>query len=409
MNLTRTLGISLEVLMGHKLRTLLSSSGIAIGVAAVVLMVGAGKAAEADVVGKVKNMGTNLLTIQSGRFRNIGGRSRQVSHFTTLTPSDVRLIERRLSGSGLDLACGFYQRGVTARYQNTRSRTSLAGANPEIFKIRGITAERGKLYSQLEERSMQRVAVVGPTVVANVFGGADPVGKTLEVNKVLFKVIGVASPRGQDLSGNDQDDIIYTPLSTAMSRVFNVTYVQSILVQATDGEAMRTLPDEIAPLLRKSHRLKPDKDDDFTIQDQAQLMQSEKDTSEAFTVLVGSVAGVSLFTGGVGILAVMLISIRERTREIGLRRALGGRKRDILTQFILEAGAVAAMGGVVGVLIGIGGTLLTCHLMKWPLVWPWQATLFATILSVVMGVGFGLYPAMKAARLEPATALHAAH
>jgi putative ABC transport system permease protein len=408
MNLTRTLGISLEVLMGHKLRTLLSSSGIAIGVAAVVLMVGAGKAAEEDVVGKVKNMGTNLLVIQAGRFRNMGGRSRQVSSYTTLTPMDVRLLERRLSGQGLDLACGFYQRGVMARFQGVRTRTSLAGAEPSIFNIRGITADRGRLYSTLEERAMARVAVVGPTVVTNVFLGGDPVGQTLEINKVLFKVIGVASARGQDLSGNDQDDIIYTPLTTAMVRVFHVTYLQSILVQCTDEQVMKTLPDEIGPILRKSHRLKADKEDDFTIQDQAQLMQSEQDTSQAFTVLVGSVAGVSLFTGGIGILAVMLISIRERTREIGLRRAIGGRRRDIMTQFILEAGSLAAMGGLAGVLIGLGGTLLTCHLMKWPSVWPWQATLWATGLSVAMGVTFGLYPAMKAARLEPATALHAA-
>lgn len=408
MNLARTLGISLEVLMGHKLRTLLSSSGIAIGVAAVVLMVGAGKAAEEDVVGRVKNMGTNLLVVQSGRFKNIGGRSRQVSHFTTLTPADVRLLERRLTGSGLDLACSFYQHGITARYQGTRTRTSLAGAEPDIFTIRGITADKGRLYSSLDERSMARVAVVGPTVVTNVFYGADPVGQTLEINKVLFKVIGVASARGQDLSGNDQDDIIYTPLSTAMSRVFHQTYLDSILVQASDEAAMKTLPEEMAPILRKSHRLKPDKDDDFTIQDQAQLMRSAEDTSQAFTVLVGSVAGVSLFTGGIGILAVMLISIRERTREIGLRRAIGGRRRDIMNQFILEASALAAMGGVAGVLIGIGGTVLTCHLMKWPTVLPWNATIMATVLSIAMGIAFGLYPAMKAARLEPATALHAA-
>ena len=244
--------------------------------------------------------------------------------------------------------------------------------------------------------------------MTNVFNDADPVGRTLEINKVLFKVIGVASPRGQDLSGNDQDDVIYTPLSTAMARVFHVTFLQSILVQATDLSAMEALPGAMSPILRRSHRLKLDKEDDFTIQDQAQLMQSEQDTSQAFTVLVGSVAGVSLFTGGIGILAVMLISIRERTREIGLRRALGGRKRDILTQFLLEAGALAAMGGLAGILIGIGGTVLTCHLMKWPTVWPWDATILATGLSILMGVGFGLYPAMKAARLEPATALHAA-
>lgn len=394
--------------MGHKLRTFLSSSGIAIGVAAVVLMVGAGRAAEEDVVGKVRSMGTNLLVIQAGRFKSMGGRTRQVSSYTTLKPADARLISRRLTGSGAALTCGFYQRGVTARFQGGRTRTSLAGADPDIFSIRGITADRGRLFTVLDQRSLARVAVVGPTVVTNVFVGMDPVGQTLEVNKVLFKVIGIASPRGQDLSGNDQDDIIYVPLSTAMDRVFHVDFLQSILVQATDEPSMAVLPDEIAPILRKSHRLKPEAEDDFTIQDQAQIMKSQQDTSQAFTVLVGSVAGVSLFTGGIGILAVMLISIRERTREIGLRRALGGRKRDILFQFILEAATLSAMGGAAGVLIGMGGTGLTCHLAGWPIIWPWEATLYALGISAAMGILFGFYPAHKAAQLEPATALHAA-
>jgi putative ABC transport system permease protein len=408
MNLARTLAVSIEVLMGHKLRTILSSSGIAIGVAAVVLMVGAGKAAEEDVVGKVRSMGTNLLVIQAGRFKSMGGRTRQVSSYTTLKPTDVRLINRRLAGSGVSLTCGFYQRGASAKFQGVRTRTSLAGADPEIFAIRNITAEKGRLFTMLDQRSMARVAVVGPTVVTNVFSGMDPVGQTLDVNKVLFKVIGVASPRGQDLSGNDQDDILYVPLTTAMDRVYHVDFLQSILVQASDEQAMAALPDELARLLRKSHRLKPGAEDDFTIQDQAQIMRSQQDTSQAFTVLVGSVAGVSLFTGGIGILAVMLISIRERTREIGLRRALGGRKRDILLQFILEAATLSALGGAVGVLIGMGGTGLTCHLAGWPIVWPWESTLYALAISAAMGVLFGLYPARKAARLEPATALHAA-
>ncbi len=406
MNLARTLGISLEVLMGHRLRTLLSSSGIAIGVAAVVLMVGAGQAAEQDVVGKVKAMGTNLVVVQAGRFKSFGGRSRQVATYTTLTPRDAGLLSRQLPD--ISVAAGLVQGGVVARYENVRTRTALAGAQPGVFSIRGMTATSGRLYTDSDERSLQRVAVVGPTVVANVFNGSDPVGRTVELNKTLFRVIGVASPRGQDLSGNDQDDVIYTPLSTAMVRVFHMTFIQSILIQAVSPDVLNALPAEITPILRKSHRLKEGKDDDFSFQDQSQLMQSEKDTSQAFTLLVGSVAGVSLFTGGVGILAVMLISIRERTREIGLRRAIGGRRRDIMTQFILEAGSLSGMGGAVGIIIGLAGNLITCHFLKWPLVWPWNATLFAAVLSMAMGVAFGLYPAMKAARLEPATALHAA-
>jgi putative ABC transport system permease protein len=406
MNMARTLGISMEVLMGHRLRTVLSSAGIAIGVAAVVLMVGAGQAAEQDVVAKVRSMGTNLIVVQAGRFRSFGGRSRQVATFTTLTTRDVAALVRQLPD--IARASGFVQGGIIARYKGVRTQTTLAGAEPAIFDIRGITATSGRLFTDMDDRSFQRVAVVGPTVVTNVFGGADPVGQMFQINKVLFRVIGVASPRGQDLSGNDQDDVIYVPLSTATVSVFHMDYIQSIQIQAVSQEAMKALPDEITPILRRNHRLKPGQDDDFSFQDQSQLLQSETETTQAFTFLTGSVAAISLFTGGVGIFAVMLISIRERTREIGLRRALGGRRRDIRTQFILEAGALAAMGGVIGVVVGLGGTLLTCHLMKWPQAWPWAATLFATGLSVAMGMVFGLYPAMKAARLEPAVALHAA-
>lgn len=405
MNLIRAASVSWEVLLGHRLRTFLSSSGIAIGVAAVVLMVGAGKAAEADVVGKVRTLGTNLLTIQAGRFRTFGGRPRQVSTFTTLTENDVRFIERRIPE--VARVAGMVQRSAVLRYRGNRTRTSVAGVDPEVFAIRRMDARSGRLFTSLEARALRRVAVLGPTVVQNLFPDEDPLGKVVEINQIPFTVVGVATPRGQDLSGNDQDDVVYVPLRTAMKRLFHVDYLQTVLVEAQSPEAMAVLPDLLTGLLRRSHRLPPDKEDDFTIQDQTQLMASERETSQAFTALVGSVAGVSLFTGGVGILAVMLISIRERTREIGLRRALGATKRNILVQFVLEAGGLAVLGGTVGALLGVGGTLLTCRLMGWPRVWPWSATLLALGLSFAMGVLFGLYPARRAARLEPASALHA--
>jgi len=405
MNVVRTVGISLEVLLGHRLRTFLSSIGIAIGVAAVVLMVGAGQAAGQDVVNKVKSMGTNLLMVQAARFRTFGGRSRTVATFTTLKPRHVRQLKLHIRGVSI---CGYLQRAVITKYSDVRTRTNLAGADNEVFNIRGVQAAEGRLYTPREQRSLARVAVIGPTVAENLFKGADPIGEKIEVNKVIFKVVGVAESRGQDLAGNDQDDIIYIPLKTAMSRVFHVDYLQTILVQAPDADSLKNLPPRIASILRKSHRLRKDKKDDFTIQDQSQLIKSQEDTTRAFTLLVGSVAGVSLFTGGIGILAVMLISIRERTREIGLRRAIGGRRRDILFQFLLEAAALSAMGAVTGLAIGLAGNVITCRIFSWPVYWPWSASLLALALSFLMGVVFGIYPAMKAARLQPATALHAA-
>lgn len=406
MNLGRTLFVSTEVLLGHKLRTFLSSSGIAIGVAAVVLMVGAGQAAQEDTLQKVRNMGTNLLVVTAGKFRTVGGRTFQFQNFTSLKPGDVRVLQRQVPE--VALAAGMIQRRATASYRDTRTQTQAAGVEPGVFEIRVMEASSGRLFTDLEERSMARVAVLGPTVVTNLFPGEDPVGKTLEVNRVLFKVVGVASPRGQDVMGNDLDDVVYVPLSCAMNRLYNMTWIQNILVQAETPEAMEPCKEAVAYALRRAHRLKEGKEDDFTVQDQQQLLQTQEDTTQAFTALVGSVAGISLFTGGVGILAVMLISVRERTREIGLRRAIGARRLDVRLQFLMESAILALAGGLVGVGIGLGGTALTCHLAGWPVLWPWTATASALALSVLMGIAFGLYPAVKASRLEPATALHGA-
>lgn len=405
MNVVRTLGISIEVLLGHRLRTFLSSIGIAIGVTAVVIMVGSGQAAGQDIVNKVKSMGTNLLMVQAARFSQHGHRTRTVATFTTLKPRDVRQLQLHLRGVSVS---GYIQRAVIAKYRNLRTRTNFAGADSEVFRMRGIDAANGMLYSAREERSMARVAVIGPTVAKNLFEGSDPVGKRIEINKVIFRIIGVAEARGQDLAGNDQDDVIYIPLKTAMSRVFHVDYLQTILIQGPDEKTTRSLEPRITAILRKDHHLRDNKENDFTIQDQSQLMESQEDTSEAFTLLVGSVAGISLFTGGIGILAVMLISIRERTREIGLRRAIGGRKKDILLQFLLEAAALSTSGALIGLIIGLIGNYITCRLLGWPVYWPWSASGIALTVSFLMGVVFGIYPAMKAARLQPATALHAA-
>lgn len=405
MNVVRTLGISIEVLLGHRLRTFLSSIGIAIGVTAVVIMVGSGQAAGRDVVNKVKSMGTNLLMVQAARFSQHGTHTRTVATFTTLKPRDVRQLRLHLRDVSVS---GYLQRAVIAKYRNLRTRTNLAGADSEVFRMRGVRAADGMLYFSREERSMARVAVIGPTVDKNLFEGSDPVGKRIEINKVIFRIIGVAETRGQDLAGNDQDDVIYIPLKTAMSRVFHVDYLQTILIQGPDEKTTRSLEPRITAILRKDHHLRDNKDNDFTIQDQSQLLKSQEDTSQAFTLLVGSVAGISLFTGGIGILAVMLISIRERTREIGLRRAIGGRKKDILLQFLLEAAALSTSGALIGLIIGLIGNYITCRLLGWPVYWPWSASGIALTVSFLMGVIFGIYPAMKAARLQPATALHAA-
>lgn len=406
MNFGRVLLVSAEVLLGHKLRTGLSLSGVGIGAAALVLMVGAGQAAQENALAQVRAQGTNLIVVQAGKFRSAGGRTRRVAQFTTLKPADAVALRRQLNGASA--VSGYTQRRITAVYEKTRASTTVAGAEPELFAIRAIRAASGRLYTQLEERGMARVAVLGPTLAKNLFGGDDPVGRTVQINKVEWKVIGVAESRGQDATGDDQDDVMFVPLRSAMTRLMKVVYLQSVLIQCDSEESMTVVAEEAAILLRKAHRLRDGKEDDFTIQDQRQLLADQTQTSAAFTALVGGVAGASLLTGGVGILAVMLISVRERTREIGLRRALGARKRDIRLQFLMESGALAGVGGVLGAAVGIGGTALTCNLAGWPLTLPWYTTAAAFFLCLAMGVAFGLYPAVKASRLEPAVALHAA-
>jgi putative ABC transport system permease protein len=248
--------------------------------------------------------------------------------------------------------------------------------------------------------------LVGATVLGELFDGTDPLGARVRIGRVPFEVVGVAAPRGVDLSGVDQDDMVVIPLRTAMRRVLNVSHVQSLYVQARGAEWMEQAEEEIREVLRERHRL-GDKPDDFTIQNQATLLQAERQTSRSLTLLIGSVAAISLFVGGVGILAVMLIAVRERMSEIGLRRALGARRADIRLQFLVESVLVAGAGGLLGALSGAAVTRLAAYAARWPMEMSWSMTLLAMGFSCALGMLFGIYPALRAAKLQPITALRA--
>jgi putative ABC transport system permease protein len=406
MNLNRSLSISLSVLFGQKLRTLLSAVAVGTGVAAVVMMVGAGKAAQMDTMNKIQNLGTDLITVSSGKFKSIGGRTRRVARFTTLVPKDVRQIEKNVRG--IKTLGGYIDNHVETIYKNVRTRTEAQGVEPQVFDIWRVYAFSGRLYDQKDEFTMARVCVLGPTVKNNLFLDKDPVGETIKVNGIPLKVIGVSTARGQDIDGDDQDDVIYVPLQTAMKRIFNVIYLENLLVQATDRSVMDDVKEGMRKVLRKDHRLKEGKDDDFTIQDQSQLLSTEMQTQQAFTFLVAIVAGLSLFTGGIGIFAVMLISLRERRREVGLRRAIGARHKDVLAQFLLEASLLSGLGGIVGEIIGFIGCYVICRSSGWTPVMPYSTGLWALAVSILTGVVFGIYPARTASKLDPAESLRAA-
>jgi len=404
MKLSKNVALSYEILAAHKLRTVLSMLGIIVGVGAVVLMVAAGKGAEKRILDRIRDMGTNLIVVNAGQTRIVAGRQRQMATVTTLIPDDVRDIVADCPD--VRLAASAISRKLATRFESENANTNVIGMTPDGFLIRNIEIASGRFFDDEESRGRRRVAILGPTVVMNLFGTDDPVGQKIRIGQVPFEVVGVTRSKGVDANGVDQDDLIIVPLATAMRRLVNVTYVDRIYVQAVNAAALPRAETQVRRVLRRRHRLR-EKDDDFTIQNQATLLETERETSRSMTFLVGGAAGISLLVGGVGILAVMLISVRERTGEIGLRRAVGALNRDIRNQFLLEAAILSCSGGLLGVLSGVTGALTLSRFAYGKTVISWPAAGVAFVFSASLGILFGIYPALRAAKLEPIEALRA--
>jgi putative ABC transport system permease protein len=404
MKLSKNVALSIEILAAHKLRTFLSVIGVVVGIASVVLMVAAGQGAQKHILDRIRNMGTNLIVVNAGQTRIIAGRERQMSTVRTLGLEDAEAMGKECPS--VALVAPFVSKKLTVRWEDQTANTMAVGMAATGFSIRNIEVHRGRFFTQEENRALKRMAVLGPTVVKNLFGEADPVGETIQIGRVPFEVVGVTIPKGIDQNGADQDDLIVVPLATAMRRLLNVAYIQSVYVQSRDTLSMAKAEFEIRELLRIRHRLR-DKPDDFTIQNQETLLATEREASQSMTFLIGSVAGISLLVGGVGILAVMLISIRERRAEIGLRRALGARCRDVRRQFLIESILLAGAGGGIGVILGVASAYGLSALDYWETLISWPSTAIAFSFSVVLGIFFGIYPASRAANLEPIEALRA--
>jgi putative ABC transport system permease protein len=404
MRLDRNIELSLEILAAHKLRTLLSILGVVVGVGAVVLMSSVGKGAEKRILDKIKDMGTNLIVVNAGQTQLIAGRQRQMTTVTTLVPEDAEAMLKECPS--VSVAAAAVSNKSTVRWEDETANTSVVGISPEGFRVRNITTASGRLFDADENKTKRRVAVVGPTVATNLFGSADPIGLQIRIGPVPFEVIGVTKAKGMDANGQDQDDLIIVPLETAMRRLRNVTYVNTIYAQADGSHVLKQAETEIRSLLRQRHRL-ADKPDDFTIQNQATLMETERQTANSLSFLIGSVAAISLLVGSVGILAVMMMTIRERRNEIGLRRALGALYRDIRLQFLVEAVLLSGVGGIAGALVGVILTLLVSVLGNWQAIISWLAISIGLLVSIALGLIAGVYPALRAARLEPIEALRA--
>ena len=405
MKFSKNAALSLEILTAHKLRTALSVLGIVVGVAAVIVMVSIGKGAEKKILDQIRAMGTNLITVSAGQTRLVAGRQRQMTTVVTLLPEDAEAIAAQCPSVVATAAAT--SKKLATRWEAENTNTSVMGITPEGFSVREISLASGRFFDTEENRSARRFAVLGPTVVENLFGkNADPIGQTIRIGRVPFEVIGVTKPKGVDPNGLDQDDVILVPLGAAMRRLMNVIYIQTIYVQAKSSDLLETAEHEVRDVLRRRHRL-DGKPDDFTIQNQATLLEGERELARSMTLLVGSVAGISLLVGGIGILAVMLISVRERVHEIGLRRALGARRADIRNQFLLESTMLSSFGGLIGITIGVTTTLIASTFDFWDAIISWESAAIAFLFSATLGTLFGLYPALRAASLEPIEALRA--
>jgi putative ABC transport system permease protein len=394
----------MRALGAHKLRTGLTLLGIVVGVAAVVAMVAIGQGTRAEVLRKVESMGANLLTISAAQLKFVAGRQQQAGAIAiTLTERDARAIRDEI-GSVTAVAPAQSTR-LPVKHEELTTTTTVVGTAPEFQVVRNFRPVAGEFFDEEQGRSSARVAVLGQTARLNLFGSSDPIGETIRIANIPFEVIGVLETKGLDTSGQDQDDQILIPLRTALRRVFNLTSLGAIYVSVHDRAGMDAAATAIADLLRERHRLRTGVADDFTIQNQSALLAAQAAVSGTFTLLLGSIGGVSLLVGGVGILAIMLIAVRERTREIGIRRALGARRKDILLQFLIETSLLSVIGGLLGVLFGVVTGKVVSLATGWPMLIPWGAGLAAVVFSALLGLAFGVYPARRAAALDPIVAL----
>jgi len=402
----RSLKISTEMLLAHRLRALLSLTGIVVGIAAVITMAAVGRGSEEKVMDGIRRMGTRLIVVNAGRVALVAGRKRQAAVATTLKVEDAEAIEREL-GDWISHVAPAHTKKMAVRHSDISLTTEIVGASAEIMPVRGLQTAAGRMFAAQEERALRRVAVVGARVAEELFRDGDAVGKGIRIGKVPFKVIGVLAESGVDIHGVDQDDRILIPLRTALRRLFNLNYLDSIFIRVRRDEWMDAAAERLRDLLRRRHRLKTGGADDFTIHNQQALIRTQQETQAAFRNLTIGVASLSLAVGGVGILAVMLMSVKERIREIGLRRALGARQVDIGRQFLQEAVMLSAGGGFLGLVTGLTAIPIIAAIAGWPAKADWPAVFWAAAISILIGLIFGTIPALKAARANPVDSLRA--
>ena len=389
-------------LIANKLRSILTMLGIIIGVAAVIALVSIGNGVKQDIQDSISSLGSNLLMVMPGAPRTPGVRPTAGSQ-KTLKVSDYEAIAKL---DGVKAASPYTAGSYVAIYQSKNWTTSVSGVNYNFQDVNNWNMEEGRFISEKNVQNRERIAVVGQTVVKNLFAGEDPVGKEIRVQNIPFRVIGVLESKGNGTMGNDQDDAIFIPYTTAMERVEGVDYLRMVYVVAKDESGIDRLQSDIENLLRVRHGIKDPELDNFNIQNMKSIMDTMEQTTGTLTLFLGAVAAISLVVGGIGIMNIMLVSVTERTREIGIRKALGATYNVIVTQFLIEAVVISLMGGIIGIALGIGASHLIGTLSGLSTVISIPTLILSFGFSMAIGLVFGIYPARKAAKLNPIDALH---
>ncbi|MBI3596765.1 MAG: ABC transporter permease [Nitrospirae bacterium] len=402
MNFLMVFKIAGRALARNTMRSTLTMLGIIIGVAAVIAMVAVGQGAKAQVEAQIASIGSNLLMVFPGSTTQ-GGVHAGSGSVTTLTQDDAQAIQKELSS--IRMAAPSLRTVAQVVSANQNWSTAVTGSSPEYFVVRDWSFESGGPFTQSDLDGAMKVAVLGKTVASNLFGSQDPVAQIIRIQNVPFKVIGLLLPKGQSAMGQDQDDTVIVPLSTLQKRIMGVTYIQAIMVSANSPEETITAEEEVRLLLHQRHHIPPGQDDDFTVRNMTDIAAAAEASSQIMTLLLGSIASVSLIVGGIGIMNIMLVSVTERTREIGIRMAVGARGRDILLQFLVEAVVLSLAGGVLGVILGVASSRIISAFVHWPTIISPGSILLASFFSIAIGVFFGLYPARRAASLDPIEAL----
>ncbi len=399
--------IALRALKVNRTRSALTMLGIIIGVAAVIAMVGVGAGATARIQDQIQSIGSNLIMVLPGSISSNGVRLGSGA-VVSLTEDDAKAIEAECpSVAAISPAV---RGGVQVVYGSNNWATSAQGVTPEFMTIRDYTMLSGQFFTDQDVDSAAKTAVLGQTVAVNLFGDNDPTGQMIIIKNVPFTVAGVLTPKGQSPTGQDQDDVIILPISTAKRKVLganraNAKAVSTLMVQATSPEVMDQAIEEMTGLLRERHRIQPGQEDDFSVRNLTEVFAAQETSAQVMSILLGAIASVSLVVGGIGIMNIMLVSVTERTREIGLRQAVGAKTRDILSQFLVEAVTLSILGGIIGIIVGLTASVLISYFAQWSTEVSVMSIVLAFFFSALVGVFFGYYPARKAAYMDPIEAL----